>query len=327
MAVVVGEEAARRGRDTDSSAWRRRQRQSLVLGQTVWARDGTLGKGPQRFYREFAVPHGWRDGPTRACGFVIFKVFRCLPQVLGVRPCAHACIGADARRLGQIQGAFLACHCHGGALVSCRLPFWRCGSDDVLVGVLTCSACGRLGAACSWLGSTDDQWGGAEGGVRPAVAMQRLIQESSVLRWPPNRSNAPIVSGKAQCNARERLPTGIGALSRSGREKPVPTQRMVRTRSVKSSRWSRDQVALLGGFGGFDIRWIRYAAGPLRLSSLVPQADGERGVWSLTDPSHGSQDFTQARHEQEPSRREGNPLCCVVPSGTRVRGLGSSGIS
>lgn len=106
-----------------------------------------------------------------------------------------------------------------------------------------------------------------------------------------------------------------------------PTQRMVRTRSVKSSRWSRDQVALLGGFGGFDIRWIRYAAGPLRLSSLVPQADGERGVWSLTDPSHGSQDFTQARHEQEPSRREGTPLCCVVPSGTRVRGLGSSGIS
>lgn len=131
-------------------------------------------------------------------------------------------IGADARRLGQIQGAFLACHCHGGALVSCRLPFWRCGSDDVLVGVLTCSACGRLGAACSWLGSTDDQWGGAEGGVRPAVAMQRLIQESSVLRWPPIRSNDPIVSGKAQCNARERLPTGIGALSRSGREKPVP---------------------------------------------------------------------------------------------------------
>lgn len=120
--------------------------------------------------------------------------FAACHRCLGFGHVRMPALGADTRRLGGIPGTFLACHCHGGALVSCRLPFWRCGSDDVLVGVLTCSACGRLGAACSWLGPTDDQWGAAEGGVRPAVAMQRLIQESSVLRWPAIRPNAAIVS-------------------------------------------------------------------------------------------------------------------------------------
>lgn len=234
MAVVVGEAAAGRGRDTDSSAWRQRQRQSLVLGQIVWARDGTLGKGPQRFYREFAVPHGcWRDGPTRACGFVIFKVFRCLPQVLGVRPCAHACIGTVARRLGQIQGAFLACHCYGGALVSCRLPFWRCGSDDVLVGVLTCSACGRLGAACSWLASTDDQWDGAEGGVRPVVAMQRLIQEFVRLEMAFHPVQRPHRLGGGTMQRPGTAPDRNRSTVKVGAGEAGPTQRMVRTRSVE----------------------------------------------------------------------------------------------
>lgn len=193
MAVVVGEEAARRGRDTDSSTWR--QRQSLVREQTVWAPDGTLGEGPQRFIENSLSP--WLAG-------VMVRLGRADSSSSGFFAACHRCLGfghvrmpalgADARRLGGIPGAFLACHCHGGALVSCRLPFWRCGSDDVLAGVLTCSACGRLGAACSWLGSTDDQWGAAEGGGRPAVAMQRLIQESSVLRWPAIRPNAAIVS-------------------------------------------------------------------------------------------------------------------------------------
>lgn len=236
-------------------------------------------------------------------------------------------LGADARRLGGIPGAFLACHCHGGALVSCRLPFWRCGSDDVLVGVLTCSACGRLGAACSWLGSTDDQWGAAEGGVRPAVAMQRLIQESSVLRWPAIRPNAAIVSTtpRPATAPAPLMGTQTSKHPKIGhREKPVPTENGASTLRKMKSLTTGDQVALPGGFGGFD-KQQGPRASP-RLSRLVPQADGVRRVRSLPYPSHGSQEFIQTRHEQEPSRQE-EDLRFVIPPVTRIRVLGSSGIS
>lgn len=55
---------------------------------------GPWGRGRKGFIENSLSPMaGWRDGSTRACGFVIFRVFRCLPPALGVRPCAHACIG------------------------------------------------------------------------------------------------------------------------------------------------------------------------------------------------------------------------------------------
>lgn len=85
-----------------------------------------------------------------------------------------------------------------------------------------------------------------------------------------------------------------------------------------------DQVALPGGFGGFDKQQGPRASH--RLSRLVPQADGVRRVRSLLYPSHGSQEFIQTRHEQEPSRQE-EDLRFVIPPVTRIRVLGSSGIS